>query len=256
MPPMRIAVLADIHGHLPALEAVLGEAEAAGVDAVLLNGDIAAGPLPGETLDRLVALGERAVWIRGNADRWMVEAFDGTYEARDHPADDFVRWAGSQLSQSHRDLLAAAPLTVRLEVDGLGAVRFCHATTRDDDEVVLVDTPVARYAEAFAGTDEPTVVLGHTHMPFDRLADRRRFVNPGSVGMPYGHGGAAWALLGPTVQLRRTDYDIDAAVAQLRTSGWPGVEEWIGEYVLRSYSDAEALTVFTPMSDEGPRGKG
>jgi predicted phosphodiesterase len=65
------------------------------------------------------------------------------------------------------------------------------------------------HRDAFADTEEPTVVLGHTHMPFDRLADRRRFVNPGSVGMPYGRRGAYWALLGPDIALRRTDYDAD-----------------------------------------------
>ena len=95
-------------------------------------------------------------------------------------------------------------------------MRFCHASTRSDTEIVLVDSPVERYRDAFADTDEPTVVLGHTHMPFDRLADRRRFINPGSVGMPYGSRSAFWALLGPDITLRRTEYDANAAAETFR----------------------------------------
>jgi diadenosine tetraphosphatase ApaH/serine/threonine PP2A family protein phosphatase len=94
-------------------------------------------------------------------------------------------------------------LSIAIDITGLGPVRFCHATTRSDTEIVLVDSPIERYRDAFTDSDEPTVVLGHTHMPFDRLADRRRFVNPGSVGMPYGARAALWALLGPDVALRR-----------------------------------------------------
>jgi diadenosine tetraphosphatase ApaH/serine/threonine PP2A family protein phosphatase len=112
---------------------------------------------------------------------------------------------------------------------------------------VLVDSPVADYRAAFAGTAEPTVVLGHTHMPFDRLADRRRFVNPGSVGMPYGTPGAHWALLGPEVTLRCTGYDRDAAARTMRATapGYPDLAEFIAENVLTVPSDAEALAVFS-----------
>ncbi len=94
---------------------------------------------------------------------------------------------------------------------------------------------------------EPTVVLGHTHMPFDRLADRRRFVNPGSVGMPYGTPGAHWALLGPEVVLRRTRYDADAATQVMRAAApaYPGLDEFLAENVLTVPSDAEALAVFS-----------
>ena len=113
-------------------------------------------------------------------------------------------------------LIADLPLTVRVDVDGVGRVLCCHATARSDTEIVLVDSPIERYREAFAGTDEPTVVLGHTHMPFDRLADRRRFVNAGSVGMPFGRDGAWWVLLGPDVVLRPTEYDRAAAADRLR----------------------------------------
>jgi len=126
-------------------------------------------------------------------------------------------------------------------------VRFCHATAVSDTAIVLVDSPVDRYRTGFADVTEATVVLGHTHMPFDRLADRRRFVNPGSVGMPYGTPGAHWALLGPEVVLRHTEYDLPAAGDTMRTAapGYPGLAEFLAENVLAVPSDAEALAVFS-----------
>jgi putative phosphoesterase len=250
---MRIAVLADVHGHLPALEAVLADVEAAGVDAIVLNGDIATGPMPAPTLDRLMALGDRVVWVHGNCERELVAAYDGHV---DPALPDVVRrpteYGASKLSRHHRDRLADLPLSVTLDVTGLGSVRFCHATTRSDTEIVLVDSPVDRYREAFAAVTESTVVLGHTHMPFDRLADRRRFVNPGSVGMPYGDAAACWAVLGPDVVLRRTPVDPQASAATFRAEAadYPGLAEFIAENVLTVPSDAEALAVFTGWAAE------
>jgi predicted phosphodiesterase len=247
---MRVAVLADVHGNLPALEAVLADVDAAGVDAVVLNGDLATGPMPAETLDLLAALGDRAVWVRGNADRELVDAYDGRL---DPDLPDIVRvpteYGATRLAARHRELLADLPLTVSLDVDGLGSVLFCHATARNDTDIVLVDSPVSRYASGFADSTERTVVLGHTHMPFDRLVDRRRFVNPGSVGMPYGGTGAFWALLGPDVVLRRTAYDGQAAAAVFRAgaAGYPDLAEFIEENVLTVPSDAEALAVFSAL---------
>jgi predicted phosphodiesterase len=245
---MRVAVLADIHGNLPALEVVLGEVDAAGADAIVLDGDIAVGPMPAETLDRLAELGDRALWVHGNCERELVAAYDGVLdpglpEAARLPAE----YCASRLERRHRDLIAGLPMSVSLEVTGLGPVRFCHATDRSDTEMVLVDSPVDLYREAFAGSDEPTVVLGHTHMPFDRLADRRRFLNPGSVGMPYGRTGAHWALLGPDVVLRRTGYDLDAAARtfEREAPGYPGLDRFNADNVRQVHSDAEALAVFS-----------
>ncbi len=245
---MRVAVLADIHGNLPALEAVLRDLEAAGVDAIVLPGDMTVGPLQAETLDLLASLGERAVWVRGNCERNLVEVFDGTYATTGAAHESGTIWAGRQLTREWRDRLAALPLTVRLNVDGLGPVLFCHATARDDEEIVLVDSPIDWFAEGFAGVEEATVICGHTHMPFDRLAGGRRIVNAGSVGMPYGPPGAAayWALLGPDVTLRRTPYDSHAAVERMRPSAWPGNAAFIDENVLHGPpSDTEALALFT-----------
>ena len=162
---MRVGVLADIHGNLPALDAVLADVDAAGVDAIVLNGDIATGPMPAETLDRLAELGERAIWVRGNADRELVAAYEGGVNANlPYAVRSTTEYGASRLESRHRDLLAGLPLSVTVEVTGLGPVRFCHATTRSDTEIVLVDSPVSRYRDGFADTAEPTRCAGaHPH---------------------------------------------------------------------------------------------
>ncbi len=251
---MRVAVLADIHGNLPALDAVLSDVAAAGVDAIVLNGDLADGPMPAATLDRLTGLGDRAIWVRGNSDRSLAEAFDGVFQptglAANAPAE-YYAWCAARITRAQRDRLATLPLTVTLDVDGLGPVAFCHGTPRDDNEFICVDSAIEHYRMAFAGLAEPTVVIGHTHMPFDRLADTRRVINPGSVGMPYGHTGASWALLGPDVVLRRTEYDAEAAAAALEAAGagLPGIE-FVAGNVRASASDADALLAFAAAERE------
>jgi predicted phosphodiesterase len=240
----HVAVLSDIHGALPALEAVLAEPDVAAADLIVLTGDIAAGPQPVEVLDLLADLGERACWVRGNADRELAESRAGK------PTGIAVSdWAAGQLRDDQLARLAGLPLTVTLPVAGLGEVLFCHATPRDDEEVVLVDSRMDRWAEVLAGVPAQvgTVVCGHTHMPFIRLADRRLVVNPGSVGMPYGGAGGYWALLGPGVQLRRTAFDVDAACARVAAeSDFPDAAEWADEYLRSRHSDADALAVFGP----------
>jgi predicted phosphodiesterase len=246
---MRVAVLCDIHGNLPALDAVLADVRDEGFDLVVLNGDLADGPMPAQTLDRLTELGDRAVWVRGHSDRRLVDAFDGNFMIPGldtDPSADWFEWCAARLDRWHRDLLADLPMAVTLDVDGLGPVAFCHATARDDGEYILVDSPAAHYRAAFAGVAEPTVVVGHTHMPFYRLAAGRRVINAGSVGLQYGHHGASWALLGPDVALRRTRYDTERAAAALRSAGrdLPGIEGFTGN-VRAPASDDEALKAFT-----------
>ncbi len=166
------------------LEAVLAEPAVAEADLVVVTGDHAAGPQPGQVLDRLTALGDRVVLVRGNADRELVALARG--EALE-PPDEVSPWAAAQLTAEHVALLADLPHPITLDVDGFGPVLFCHGTPRSDEEVVLVDSRLQRWAEVFTGLppEVMTVVCGHTHMPFVRLVDRRLVVNPGSIGMPY-----------------------------------------------------------------------
>jgi putative phosphoesterase len=241
-----VAVLSDIHGVLPALESVLAEPDVASAERIVLTGDLAAGPLPVATLDRLAGLGERALWVRGNADRELVALARG--EAAEVP-DPIAPWAAAQLRADQVELLAGLPLSLTAEVDGLGVVLFCHATPRRDEEVVLADSRPERWAEVLGPVpaEVGTVVCGHTHMPFCRLAGGRLVANPGSVGMPYGRAGAHWALLGPGVQLRRTEFDPEAACARIAAeSGYPDAAEWADYFVHARASDTEALAAFGP----------
>jgi predicted phosphodiesterase len=233
---MRVAALYDIHGNLPALEAVLGEIEA---DLVVVGGDVAPGPMVGEALDRLSALDVPVRWVMGNGDREVVEGGDGLAPA------ELTAWTARRLSDEHRHLLASFEPTVEVDVDGLGPVRFCHGSPRSDTEIITQVTPAARLGPMLEGVMADVVVCGHTHHQFDRIVDGTRVVNAGSVGMPYqGEAAAFWLLLGPGAELRRTAYDVPAAVERMRATGMPDIDEmmlresllepvsaeWVAEY--------------------------
>lgn len=240
---MRVAALYDVHGNLPALEAVLADVEREQPDAIVVGGDTVSGPLPRETLDRLRTL-ERAHFLRGNADRGVVAIHRGEPEPRLGLNDD---WIARQLSGQQIDFLAALPLTVTLDVDGLGPVCFCHATPRDDEEIFTERTPDDVVAEMLAETEEAVVVCGHTHMQVDRRVRRWRVVNAGSVGLPYdAPSGARWALLGPDVSFRRSELDQDQAAETLRASSWPRVDQFLGDAPPRD----EVLDFFEQMAAE------
>jgi predicted phosphodiesterase len=228
------------------LEAVLAERDVVSADVIVLAGDIASGPLPVETLDLLVGLGERAVWVRGNADRELVAMARGSF--RGEAPDEVSPWAAGELRADQVELLDGLPTSVTI-----GDTLFCHATPRDDEEMVLVDSPISRWADVLSGVPEEvrTIVCGHTHMPFARQVDRRLVVNAGSVGMPYGAPGASWALLtADGVELRRTHFDTAAAAEQLaKQSLYAGIETWMDEYLRSNYSDTDALTAFRPRSE-------
>jgi predicted phosphodiesterase len=227
---VRVAALYDVEGNLPALEAVLEEVEREQPDAIVAGGDMVTGPMPSETLDRLRGC-ERAHFLRGNADRWVVDVKRG--ERPEGLADDVVdalAWTAGQLSDEQITFLARLPRTITLDVDGLGRVCFCHATPRDDNELFTELTPAEAVAEMLAGTMEATIVCGHTHMQFERRVGRWRVVNAGSVGKPWDDGPEPrWALLGPDVSLRRGELDQERAAEAIRATGWPGAEELLGD---------------------------
>jgi putative phosphoesterase len=242
---MRIAVLCDIHGNLPALQAVLAEVEKAGVDLVVFGGDVAAGPMPVETIEVLAGYAGPARFVRGNADRLMVELFDNTPDAGDSP--DF--WPASMLSRSHRDFLNKFESTVEVSVDGLGSVVCCHAGLASDElPIITPATPDGVIAEALASASDRIVVAGHTHMQFDRRVGGGRMVNAGSVGRPYeDQPGAYWAVLGPEVDLRRTAYDFAAAAEAVRRTNFPEREE-IASTIVRPMPREEAITTFERLA--------
>ena len=198
---MRIAALYDVHGNLPALEAVLREVPD---DArILVGGDVAVGPFPQETVDRLRALGERVLWIRGNADRELMADEEGL------APEEVIEWVRSRLDAGTISWLGRLAPTLVCDIDGIGRVLFCHATPHNDVDVFTEITPEARVASQF-DVDADLVVCGHTHMQFDRTIAGVRVVNSGSVGMAYEEEpGAYWTLLGPDVEHRHTPYDLD-----------------------------------------------
>jgi putative phosphoesterase len=221
---MRVAALYDVHGNLPALEAVLADDRLASVDLVVSGGDLAAGPFPRECLDGLAELGDRARFVRGNADR----------ELRGWPAD--------RLGRQELETLRGWPTTVELEVDGLGPVVFCHGSPRSDDEILTSITPDEAVRDACG--DASVVVGGHTHVQFDRDVGATRLVNAGSVGSPYeGRRGAFWALIGPGVELVSTEYDVERAVERIRATGYDNADDLCG-WLLTPVAAEEATTFF------------
>lgn len=249
-----VAVISDIHGMLSALESVLAEPAVAEAELLVVTGDHTWGPQPTEVLDRLTALGDRAVLVRGNADRELLHLALGIDDAAD--ADELTIWGAGRLAPAHRHLLERMPEQVTIDVDGFGAVRFCHATPRSDEEVVLVDTRAERWVEALADLpdDVRTLVCGHTHMPFQRLVDGRLVVNPGSVGLPYGRSGAHWALLSNgAVTLGRTPIDPDELAAEvIANSAFPGIRAWADDFLRSPATDLDALAAFGPRDGRTP----
>ncbi|MGH9405613.1 MAG: metallophosphoesterase family protein [Terriglobia bacterium] len=156
-----------------------------------------------------------------------------------------MRWTAQQLQPDHERFLAAWPKTLRLEILGLGAVLFCHATPRSDNEIFTHRTPEERLARIFEGLGVSTVVCGHTHMQFDRMIGPTRVLNAGSVGMPFGEGGADWLLLGPDVQFRHTLYDFTQAAARVRDTGYPQAQTFAEQNILHPPSQDQMLDVFT-----------
>jgi len=226
MTDQRVAALYDVHGNLPALEAVLADVRACQVDRVVVGGDVVPGPMPRETLACLLGLDQPVDFVRGNGERVVLaqrarEPIDEVPE----PHREGIRWNAGQLEPQQAAAVARWPLIVRRRIDSLGEVLFCHATPRDDNEIFTRVTGEDRLEGAFGGLDVGLVVCGHPHMPFDRTICGVRVVNAGSVGMPFGEPGACWLLLGEGVEVRRTAYDLAAAAERVRATDCPGAEE-------------------------------
>jgi putative phosphoesterase len=228
---VRVAALYDIHGNLPALEAVLAEVEREGVDAIVVGGDIAAGPPQPREAVELVRSLPNAHCIRGNADRLFDDEFAG---------DEGLAWLLERLDGEQARWLAGLPFSVVL-----GDTLYVHATPVDDTTIVTELTTDEKLAGLLAGVEQRRVVAGHTHMQLERRVGETLFVNAGSVGRPYeGRTGAYWAILDDGVELRRTEYDLEQAARLVRASGHPRAEEIAAENIVVSPPREEALEVF------------
>jgi putative phosphoesterase len=236
---VRVAALYDVHGNLPALEAVLADVDAAEVETIVSGGDLVAGPLPSECLTLLRKRETR--FIRGNADRLVLSR-----------ATDEDAWMDDRLTAEERAEVAAWPTILTLDVDGLGRVLFCHGSPRSDDEVLTARTREEFVAEALEGAEADVIVCGHTHHQFDRRIGARRLVNAGSVGLPYeGRPGAFWALLGPGVELRRTEYDIEAGAERMRSAGLAGLDDYLRSSLFEPITPEAAIAGMEPEARRG-----
>ena len=233
----RVALLGDVHGNAVALAAVLEELRREEPDLVVWTGDLSWGWEPAATLALVRALGLPARYVRGNAERALLELRAGDI------AEPSVRerWMLEQHDADDLAFAASFEPTVSVAIDGLGATLVCHGSPRSDEELLTAETPARRVADAMTGVAEHVLVTGHTHAQYDREVAGIRAVNPGSVGMAYeGRPGAYWALLGPGVELRRTEYDVDEAVARLRASDVPDPEQLV-EIIEKPPAPAEMI---------------
>jgi predicted phosphodiesterase len=207
---------------------VLRDVREAEVDAIVFGGDDLAGPWPAETAALLESLELPTYRVRGNADRELTGA-PGRAPA------ELLEWAAGRIDTETLASIEQLPLTQTLEIDGLGPVLFCHATPRNDTEIRTVLSPDERWSEVLADVEQRTVVVGHTHVQFDRIVGDVRVVNAGSVGMAYeDEPGAYWAVLGPDVEFRRSAFDVGAMLAALPGLAYP--VEW-GEASSREASE-------------------
>lgn len=215
---MRILALYDIHGNPDALDAVLTDPRAAHPDAVVIGGDVVPGAFAQATLDRLDALNQElgvpVHWVRGNGEREVAAAAQqGSEAGAGDSAAEMSAFTARELGRERSVPLGDLPLTVT--VDG---VLFCHATPRGDDDLVTRISSSERWSQVLDGVEAALVVAGHTHQQDDRMVNEVRFVNAGSVGLPYeGDGAARWLWIEDGVpELRRTAYDAAGAGRRMR----------------------------------------
>jgi putative phosphoesterase len=243
---MRIAAIYDIHGNLPALEAVLGEIRGIGVDQIVGGGDVVPGPMPCECLARLLSLDVPVQFIQGNGERVVLAAIvGGDINEVPEPHREAIRWTGAQIRPEFEHVVARWPKTLRMPIPDVGDVLFCHATPHSDAEIFTRLTADERLSQLLEGVDVPVVVCGHTHMQFERTVANIRVVNAGSVGMPFGEPGAYWLSLGPAIQRRRTSYDLAQAAARIRATKYPGADDFAARNVLQPPSEEETLKAFS-----------
>lgn len=241
-------MLADIHGNLPALRAVLAEIDRDPVEAIVVAGDVVGGPLVRETLELLDGRDEPTHWIRGNSEREAVAAYDGAQVSDDAPGRA-ATWSAKALDRRWRDELNSWPISLALD-----DVRFCHGSPRRDDEILTRATPDEALVEALSGVHERLTVGGHTHQQVvRRLPGGATYANAGSVGMPYeGRPGAFWMVIDRGVASPRdTGYELDAAAQELRASGFAGVGEQLRESLLEPIDPGWVAAFFEYSASRG-----
>lgn len=249
---MSVAAIYDIHGNLPALEAVIRDIRGSDIDQIVVGGDILPGPMPLETLECLLDLEIPVEFILGNCEIDILTHWSGHKMTRvPESVQRIMLWSAEQLHAKYAELLAAWPKSIRMEISGIGSVMFCHATPRDDNEIFTSATAEDRILPIFEGLGVDLVVCGHTHMQFDRMVGKTRVINAGSVGMPFGEPGAYWLLLGSDIELRRTDYDLESAADLIRNTKYPNADDFAAKHVLNPPLAESMIELFSKAELKG-----
>lgn len=246
---MRLAALYDIHGNLPALEAVLDELRRGEVDRIVVGGDVLPGPMPQECLDCLLKVEIPLQFIMGNGDREVLARMTGIetdwYRAAPEQWREPIRWTAQQLATEYQSVICAWPKLVIVDIPGMGEALFCHATPRNDTEIFTRLTSEQRLLPVFEGVEARLIICGHTHVQFDRMVGKVRVLNAGSVGMPFGQPGADWLLFAREVELRHTDYELARAAERIRKTEYPQAADFAQRNVLQPPSETEMLKAFS-----------
>jgi diadenosine tetraphosphatase ApaH/serine/threonine PP2A family protein phosphatase len=190
--------------------------------------------MPRETLVRLLELNLPCQFIVGNGELAVLAEMKGQDSGVPTQYRDSIRWNAAQLHPADGELLAAWPITLRMNVNGIGKVLFCHGTPQNPNDVFTRLTSDDKLVSIIGKTDADVLVCGHTHVQFDRMIGGLRVVNAGSVGMPFGDPGAYWLLLGPEIEFHRTEYDLEMAATRIRQTHYPEAQEFAANHVLRS----------------------
>ncbi|MEQ9402053.1 MAG: metallophosphoesterase family protein [Cyclobacteriaceae bacterium] len=245
---MKAAALYDIHGNLPALEAVLSEIRELDIDRIVVGGDVIVGPMSMECLDLLMNSSIPVDFIYGNCETAVLNKLDDKpFKELPESVIEEISWTADSILPKHVEEIRSWPLTTNLDIDGLGAVLFCHATTRNEDEIFTRQTSEEKLLPVFGQTNADVITCGHTHMSFDRIVGKKRIVNAGSVGIPFGNKGAHWLSPGPNVEFKCTLYDIEQAAFRVCQTEYPHAKEFANNNVLNVPAEKAMLDLFSKV---------
>ena len=243
---MNIALIADIHGNLAALEAVLDVLAQEQPDQIVCLGDVAAtGPQPRDVIDRLRALGCRVVM--GNADAELLDppAVESEADEDTRKILDISRWGASQLDEANRAFIASFRPTIKIPLPSGGVLLCCHGSPRSYDDYITATTPDDTLESMLTDHDAVAIAYGHTHIRLLRFFQGREIVNPGSVGRVYQFfpngrvrvpPWAEFAILScscngtVSVDFRQIPYDRDATVRAMTEQGMPHATWWAADW--------------------------
>ncbi len=241
---MRVALLADLHGNLLALNAVLEELEREQIDRIVCLGDVAVGPQPTATLERIRDLG--CPVLMGNWDSWFLDGLPDLPDDLGRKLVEIGSWWADQLDEESRSYMRTFEQTLTLDLGDTTLTAF-HGSPRSNEVGILATTPDEEVEELLTGLEAPLVACGHTHFQLLRRVGESLLVNPGSVGLPFVRDGgvmqiAPWAEYAVVavdgerlgVDFRRTGFDVAALTASMLASGMPHAGWWTGLWTWRT----------------------